>query len=156
MWWFWGPWWKRGRRWWRPRGWCWYFWSVYWFQQMQQNKQSWQNWYSASQNWNNWMFKGNPQQVVSPYFQPRPLSDTQRLEEEIKRKAKEILSKATVVPSWGWGPIPILHNGIIVGYLWENVPLKKVKVGSITQLGNIAQVMLLFENRIVGMLWVAR
>mgnify|MGYP000259323851 CR=1 FL=1 len=77
---------------------------------------------------------------------------------DIRAKAKNILSSATLGSSYpgpyGWSNIPILHNGVVVGWLWENVPLKDLEIGDSWPTGGGVRVSLIYKGRIVGFLWV--
>jgi len=66
-------------------------------------------------------------------------------------KAKAILKEAYVgTPTPGDFLIPIYHKGEIVGYLWSNVPLSKVKPGNVHEVNGEKRVALIYEDKIVG------
>jgi len=149
-------WWWRGRRFGRrgrgfgprPRPWCfWYNWYYY----QNQYYGSWGGYGYA--NWNyGWRWQQSTSQYQTTPTQQRWGSG------DIKQKAKEILSSAVLGQNMG-GPfgaanIPIIYNGVVVGWLWENVPLGDLEIGNYWYTGAGTRIALLYKGRIVGFLWV--
>jgi len=137
-----GPWFRgMGRRWW-PRGWCW--WWYYYTGQAQQFPM--QNWYPGQFS----QQQIQAQSSQNAWQQPYSISD-----EDVKRRAQEILNSAIVGDQFPGAPYTsIIYNGMVVGYMWERVPLNKVKVGGVASFGARKQVALIYNNRIIGYIWV--
>ena len=72
-------------------------------------------------------------------------------------KVKSIVRSSTLGPSyvnrWGMPRIPVIHNNVVIGWLFENVDLNSVDVQGIWKVDNLVKAHLIYNNRIVG--WVA-
>jgi hypothetical protein len=79
--------------------------------------------------------------------------------EEIRAKAKEVLSRATKGARWlgKWGTvhIPIVVDGVIVGELWGDVDPKEVEIGAYWFGRWGTKVQLVKDGRVVGFIWLA-
>ncbi len=139
--------WRRWSNWGRPYPWCWRYWG-YWNQTTNQaNYQTEQYWSWQGQGWSYPQY-GVPQQQYQPYQQPN----------DVIQRAKEILSKASVNPA-GYGPYGgnrflIIYNGNIIGWLWENVPLRDLEIGEQWSTPRGVRVTLFYKGKPIGFMWV--
>ncbi|EHR78746.1 hypothetical protein OCC_05756 [Thermococcus litoralis DSM 5473] len=79
--------------------------------------------------------------------------------EEIKAKAKEVLSRVAKGAAWrcrcGSLHIPLIVEGQIIGELWEDVDPKEVEVGAYWFGRWGTKVQLVKDGRVVGFIWLA-
>lgn len=139
-----------------PRPWCpWYNWYVgnYGYQ----NNVFGRGW--GYRNWQaNKMIANNVSVNYPTVPQRQPLSSIESTVSDISKRVKDILSNAilgqNVMSPYGTTNIPIIHNGTVVGWLWENVPLKNLDAGEQWYTGRGLRVTLLYKGKPVGYLWV--
>jgi len=78
--------------------------------------------------------------------------------EKIEKAAKDILSKAKKGKSWtspnGIKHIPLLVGEDIVGNLWKDVDIKSLEIGSYWVRPCCTKVELIYNDEIVGMMWI--
>jgi len=91
---------------------------------------------------------GGPMWVGGQYVAPS---------QEDLNKVRAIIKSSTLGPSyinrWGFPRIPIIHNNVVIGWLFENVDLNTVDIQGLWKVDNLVKVHLVHNNRIVG--WVA-
>ena len=136
--------WRRWGRWWWPRPWCWRYWAWSGYYGGYYS-----GWYGYWQNLNYPQY-GNVSQV------PQPPSTQSSI--DVVQRAKSVLSSASLSPA-GYGPFGgntmlIIHNGNVVGWLWENVPLKEIEIGDQWYTPSGIRVTLIYKGRLVGFLWI--
>jgi len=79
--------------------------------------------------------------------------------EEIKAKAKEVLSRTTKGIAWrghcGSLHIPLVFEGQIIGELWEDADPKEVEIGAYWFGKWGIKVQLVKDGRVIGFIWLA-
>ena len=78
--------------------------------------------------------------------------------EEIKQKAKDLLSKAKKGEEWtgrcGAKHIPIVVDDEILGEIWKEEDLNSVEIGSYWSSPRGTKIQLVKNGEVVGFLWV--
>ena len=77
----------------------------------------------------------------------------------VEKNAEAVLSQATKGQAWtdprGVKHIPIVVSGGVVGDLWEDVDLKKLRVGAYWAAGFGVKAELVQDGKVVGTTWVS-
>jgi hypothetical protein len=78
--------------------------------------------------------------------------------EKVEKDARSLLAKASKGDRWtdprGIPHIPLLVSGSLVGNLWEDADLNSLEVGTYWAARFGVKVELVYNSRVVGMIWL--